>query len=129
MKCFHSAFAASILIAAISSICVAHSQGGASATVQDAPNLSGLRDFDFLVGEWRVHHRVMRADGAQKWREFDGTASNRALMEGWANVEDHRFDKPTGVSRGVALRAYDPQTAQWAIWWIDGRAPHGAMDP
>src|SRR5262249_45421559 len=87
--------------------------------------------FDFLVGEWRVHHRVLRAGagGAQNWQEFDGTASNRALMDGWVNVEDHRFDKPTGVSRGVAIRSYDPQTAQWAIWWIAGRAPPGAVRP
>ncbi len=50
-------------------------------------------------------------------------------MDGWANVEDHTFDKPTGVSRGAALRAYDPKTGQWAVWWIDGRVPHNDLDP
>jgi hypothetical protein len=50
-------------------------------------------------------------------------------MDGWANVEDNAFNKPTGVTHGVALRAYDPKTAQWAIWWIDGRDPFGALDP
>jgi hypothetical protein len=29
----------------------------------------------------------------------------------------------------VAPRAYDPKTGQWAIWWIDGRNPFGAVDP
>jgi hypothetical protein len=50
-------------------------------------------------------------------------------MDGRANVEDHLFNKPTGVTRGVGLRAYNPRTAQWAIWWIDGRDPFGALDP
>lgn len=29
----------------------------------------------------------------------------------------------------MAIRACDAATKQWAIWWIDGRAPHGALDP
>jgi Protein of unknown function (DUF1579) len=126
MGCFHRTVATSILIA-ITSISVAHAQGTTSATAKEGPKLSGLHDFDFLVGEWRVHHRLMR--GGTQREEFDGTASNRPLMDGWANVEDHRFDRSAGVSRGVALRAYDAQTAQWAIWWVDSRVPHGAVDP
>jgi len=83
--------------------------------------------FDFEVGSWRVHHRVLRAD--RTWLEFDGTCVNWALMSGQGNVEDHTFNKPSGVTHGVALRAYDPKTAQWAIWWVDSRDPHLPMDP
>lgn len=90
---------------------------------------TGEHDFDFEVGEWRVHHRVKRPAEASTWLEFEGTCGARGLMDGRANVEEHVFDKPSGVSRGVGLRAYDPQTGEWAIWWIDGRAPHGALDP
>jgi quinol monooxygenase YgiN len=50
-------------------------------------------------------------------------------MGGGANVEEHMFNKPTGISRGVALRAFDPKTGQWAIWWIDSRDPLAALDP
>jgi hypothetical protein len=89
----------------------------------------GQHDFDFLFGEWRVHHRVKLAVENQPWLEFDGTASTRRLMDGSPNVEDHTFNKPTGVSRGVAIRAYDPKIEQWAIWWIDSRDPLGAPDP
>jgi hypothetical protein len=39
------------------------------------------------------------------------------------------FHRPEGDSRGVALRAYDPATASWAIWWVDSRSPHGVLDP
>jgi hypothetical protein len=104
------------------------------AFASDAPSappddLSGMHDFDFLFGQWRVHHRIRRATGADVWREFDGTCTNRGLIDGRANVEEHRFDKPDGVTYGIALRTYDPKTAQWAIWWVDSRIPHGPLDP
>jgi hypothetical protein len=89
---------------------------------------SGAHDFDFEHGEWRVHHRVKRSD-ANGWSEFDGTCRDRGLIDGSANVEEHTFRRSTGVGYGIAIRAYDPKSAQWAVWWIDGRAPHGAMDP
>jgi hypothetical protein len=94
---------------------------------EPAPDLSGLHDFDFQVGDWRVHHRVKR--GTQAWLEFEGTCNNRPLLGGAGNVEDHVFNKPNGVTRGVGLRAYDPKSAQWAIWWLDSRDPFGALDP
>lgn len=72
---------------------------------------------------------MKRSTNDSQWLEFEGTCSNRSLMDGAANVEDNTFYKPTGIDHGVALRAYDPKTAQWAIWWIDGRNPLGALDP
>jgi len=127
MKSFRLTLAAGILAGAMGSIVPAYSQD-IPRPMQASANLTGLHDFDFEVGEWRVHHRVMRAADGQ-WSEFNGTCSNRSLMDGWANVEDNAFNKPTGVTHGVALRAYDPKTGQWAIWWIDGRDPFGALDP
>ena len=90
---------------------------------------SGVHGFDFLMGEWRVHHRVQRPAEPGGWLEFDGTCTERSLMSGAANVEEHVFNRPAGVSYGVALRAYDAKTDEWAIWWVDSRAPHGAVDP
>ena len=98
-----------------------------SATADTGP-AAGPHGFDFEFGAWRVHHRIKRAsDGG--WTEFDGTCTDHGLMDGSANVEEHRFDKPNGVTWGVAMRAFDPKSATWAIWWIDGRDPHGALDP
>lgn len=93
------------------------------------PAQADAHDFDFQVGEWQVHHRVKRPIGSTTWTEFDGTCRNRELIDGSANVEEHRFDRPAGVTYGIAIRAYDPKAAQWAIWWIDSRTPHGALDP
>lgn len=94
-----------------------------------ASNHDGVHDFDFLMGEWHVQHRVKRPVGTDPWLEFDSTCTNRSLMNGAANVEEHVFNRPAGVSYGVALRAYDSKTGEWAIWWVDSRAPHGALDP
>jgi hypothetical protein len=99
---------------------------------QTAPmDLSGLHDFDFLVGEWRVHSRRLkeRLAGSNEWEEFEGSIVSRPMMKGWANVDDTVFHTPEGDYPGVAPRAYDPKTGLWAIWWIDGRNPHGNVDP
>jgi hypothetical protein len=101
--------------------------GRGETTPAPAANESGLHDFDFQVGEWRVHHRVKRPSG--EWYEFEGTCSNRPLMNGRANVEDNTFHKPGGDAQGVALRTYDSKSGQWAIWWVDSRDPHGVIDP
>jgi hypothetical protein len=129
MKNFRVTLAAGILAAALNPISPAHSSQDPPKPTQAGADLTGLHGFDFLVGEWRVHHRVKRPADSQQWLEFDGTCSNRGLMDGSANVENHRFDKPTGVTHGIALRAYDPKTEQWAIWWIDSRDPLSALDP
>jgi len=99
-----------------------------SVTTQD---LSGVHDFDFLVGKWQVHSRKLkeRLTGSHDWEEFDGAIRSFPLMGGLCNVDDTEFDMPEGVYRGIAPRAYDPKTGLWAIWWVDGRNPHGALDP
>ena len=79
----------------------------------------GAHGFDFLHGEWRVHHRIKRPTG--EWYEFDGTCSTRPLMAGAANVEEHVFARPTGTTYGVSVRAYDAEKKHWSIWWVDSR--------
>jgi hypothetical protein len=96
-----------------------------------APNLSGLHDFDHRVGKWTAHHRRLKERLADnhEWVEFDGTQTEWNLMGGYANVDENVFDMPGGPYRGVTLRAYDPASGQWAIWWLDGRNPFGELDP
>jgi hypothetical protein len=96
-----------------------------------APNVSGLHDFDFLIGDWRVHHTRLKVwlAGCRDWFEFDGTSSLRPTMGGWGNVDDNVVCAPAGTYRAMSIRAYDPATGQWAIWWLDGRNPFGDLDP
>jgi hypothetical protein len=115
-------------VIAILMLAAANACGAAAATDNTAAVPNGAHDFDFEYGRWQVHHRVKRPDSGE-WYEFDGTCSDRALVDGSANVEEHLFHRPTGDSYGIAMRAYDTKTAQWAIWWVDGRDPHGTLDP
>jgi hypothetical protein len=91
-------------------------------------NLAGTHGFDFLDGEWRVHHRRISAV-SKKWVEFEGTCSHRALMAGSANVEEYALDSPDGAYRALNLRAYDRKADRWSIWWLDQRYPEGPIGP
>jgi hypothetical protein len=96
---------------------------------QPAPpsiNLKGAHGFDFLAGEWRVHHRRISAV-SKKWVEFEGTCSQRSLMAGSANVEEFALDSPDGAYRALNLRAYDKNSDRWSIWWLDERYPEGPL--
>ncbi|HEY4226527.1 MAG TPA: hypothetical protein VGM70_12000 [Pseudolysinimonas sp.] len=83
-------------------------------------------DFDFVFGDWTVRHRrlAQRLVGSQHWIEFDGTMSTGPVLGGFGNVEDNVLDLPGDPYRAVALRSFDAASGTWAIWWLDGRAPH-----
>ena len=109
----------------------AHATQDTPKAPEGAPNLSGLHDFDFLVGSWRVHHRHLKARLAdsQEWVAFEGTCTVRPLMDGYGNVDDNFLDMPGNPYHGVGLRSYDTKTGDWAIWWVDSRMPHALLDP
>lgn len=113
MKNFCVAFIAGTLVLTGSASGV-HSQDRFSPTPA-ATGDTGAHDFDFLVGEWRVHHHRLKPN-SQEWVDFEGTCGNRKLMDGGANMEEHALNAPYGAYRAIALRAYDPKTGQWAIW-------------
>lgn len=97
---------------------------GSRRAAEEPAGATAPRDFDFEVGDWRVAHRYLRA-ATKEWVPVDGTCDAGPLMGGWANLEEHVI----GAYRAVGLRAYDPKTAEWSIWWLDGRDPAGALDP
>jgi hypothetical protein len=84
------------------------------------------QDFDFFLGDWHVEHRRLRErlTGCTEWQHFDGLCSTRALLSGLGNVDDNLVNLPEGAYRAATLRAFDPVTRQWAIWWLDARQPH-----
>ena len=131
MKHFSATLASGMLAAASGLIAPAYGNEDAPPAMQGVADLSHLHDFDFLVGQWRVHHRRLKERLADnhEWVEFEGTCAMRKLMDGWGNVDDNVLDLPGGAYRAVGLRAYDPKTAQWAIWWLDARNPFGELDP
>jgi hypothetical protein len=85
----------------------------------------GRDDFDFFVGRWRVAHRRLRRRlaGDTEWEEFDGVSEMRQIVGGLGNVDDNIIELPAGTYRAATVRAFDPATGLWSIWWIDGRNP------
>jgi hypothetical protein len=109
---------------------IARGQVKASASVPAASKTSGTHDFDFLVGHWAVKHRRLkhRLANSQDWETFDGTTVASLYLGGQAIVDDNVLNLPAGVYRAMTLRAYNPATHTWSIWWLDSRHP-GALDP
>ncbi|WP_338864760.1 hypothetical protein [Myxococcus stipitatus] len=88
----------------------------------------GARDFDFLMGTWRVHNRRLkeRLKGCTEWISFESSAEEKPLPGGLGNQETYRSEFWPGFV-GIALRVYNPATAQWSIAWVDNRSH--AIDP
>ena len=93
-------------------------------TIDSAP-----RDFDFIIGKWRVNHRRLKARlcGCDEWLEFEGLSETRKVLGGFGNLEDNYLAFSEGAFHAVALRSFDRQSEQWTIWWLDGRNP-GEID-
>ena len=97
----------------------------------DAAGHDPAHDFDFYFGSWRIHHHqlVERLAGSHTWREFESTSVAQPTMGGLGNIDDNVLDHPNGTYRAISIRAYDPESRQWAIWWLDGRNPHHVDPP
>jgi len=91
---------------------------------------TGVSDFDFLVGSWRVHHRRLkeRLAGSHDWIEFEGTCVMQKILDGAGNMDENVLDFPGNAYRALTLRTYDSAKRQWSIWWFDGRNP-SHLDP
>ena len=88
-------------------------------------------DFDFIIGDWQVHHRRLtsRLTGCTDWTEFLGSSSTRKILGGFGNVEDNVLKFPDGEVQAAAFRSFNELSQEWAIWWLDRRAPHSLDVP
>ena len=70
-----------------------------------------------------------RLVGATEWEDFNGTCANWPILAGQGNVDDNEIELPAGAYHGVGVRAFDPATRQWSIWWLDSRFPASIDTP
>lgn len=101
-------------------------QPTARSLIQGPPApADGRKDFDFLIGSWRVKHRRLKARLADStdWEYFEGWCQCRKTMGGLGNVDDNILNIPTGAYGAVGVRRFDPGLNRWSIWWLDARYP------
>ena len=93
--------------------------------------LDGARDFDFEIGNWHLRHRrlKLRLQDCHEWEEFSGHCAMQPSLDGYGNLEQNIIEIPGGTYHAIAIRAFDPNSGTWAIWWLDARDPHHLDKP
>jgi hypothetical protein len=95
-----------------------------------ASSTSSNKDFDFLVGKWRMENKHLNARLAhcKEYTEFESTAEVRPGLEGMGNFDIVRRVFPDGkVYEGRTVRTFDPKTGLWRLYWMDSNG--GPLDP
>jgi len=79
---------------------------------------SSARDFDFLLGRWRILNRWLDAEG--RWHEFPSTVTVTKHVDGLVLIDE--YDIPDFPTRGnvtaINIRAFDDVTRQWQLVWL-----------
>src|SRR5271163_2477311 len=100
------------------------SSAAAPAALQAATPRDGQHDFDFEIGNWKIHLKrlVHPLTGSTTWVDFDGTVVARKVWDGRANFDEFEADSPSGHVEGLTLRLYNPQAHQWNLYWANSKS-------
>ena len=90
--------------------------------------MSGVTDFDFLLGSWIVRNRRRTNPFSPEkegiWEEFPAFSTSAKQLDGRVRVEQYEATFPNGQRvLGLTIRAFDQATQQWSIVWLDNRNP------
>lgn len=87
----------------------------------------GRADFDFLIGQWNIHHWRLRESqtGAPYWEEFDGTAADYKILAGLGAISEVKLHPASGPVEGLTVRLFDPEARQWSLYWAE--SVHGTL--
>ena len=89
--------------------------------------MSGLGDFDFLVGSWNIANRRLAKPltGSGEWDEFRSTSECRSAFGGAANLDEISIS--ARGFHGLTLRLFDPECEEWSLYWASSR--DGRLQP
>ncbi|HEY5745605.1 MAG TPA: hypothetical protein VIU12_05995 [Chryseolinea sp.] len=99
---------------------------------------SSPRDFDFLVGRWKMYHRRLnkRLENCQDWTEFESSDENFRILGDVGNTDTYyttEMPGPDGTRgsgkpfEGVTVRLFDTKTKLWSLYWVASNV--GTLDP
>lgn len=109
----------------------------ATMTSSSTAHTDASHDFDFLIGKWDVSNRRLpkQLQGSHDWETFKATSHAHLLPGGIGNYDEFA---PIGWRPGfvgMSLRAFNPQTQLWSIFWLSNRdggvdaKTHGLQPP
>lgn len=101
--------------------------------VISASATSSVRDFDFLVGKWKMYHRRLnkRLENCKDWTEFESWDEDRNILNNTANTDNYYTNQMPGMEgtpfEGFTLRLFNPKTKLWGLYWVASNI--GVLDP
>jgi hypothetical protein len=86
-----------------------------------ASETSSKRDFDYLIGNWNIRNRTLKAPlaGSDEWQAFDATQECHRVLLGLGNVDIFHTELDGKPFEGLTVRLFDPHTRLWTIYWAD----------
>ena len=89
---------------------------------------SSQNDFDFLVGNWKVHNKKLksRLNNCTEWEEFDATQVMYKVLTGLGNIDNMYTTIDGKPFEGMSVRLFNPVTKLWSIYWADNNS--GTLD-
>jgi hypothetical protein len=95
----------------------AQAPAAASTTVSGPALRDGQHDFDFHLGSWKSHIRMLQhpLTGSTTWVELSGTLVARPVWGGRAQIEELVADGAGRHIEDLLLFLYNPQTHQWSL--------------
>lgn len=84
---------------------------------------SSQNDFDFWIGQWRIHNRKLktRLNNCKQWSEFEATGEAFKILHGFGNFDQYRTEFDGVPFGGMTLRLFNPQTRLWSLYWADSK--------
>src|SRR5258707_11868390 len=75
----------------------------------------GQHDFDFNIGTWKIHTRLLLhpRTGSNDWVDLNGTVHVRKVWNGRAQLEQIEADGATGHFEGFTLFLDNPHAHHW----------------
>ncbi len=82
---------------------------------------AGVRDFEFLYGEWLVQGRRRREplSGCGPWERFEAIQSCWPLLNGLGNVAELVSEEAGTIT--ASLRFLDPRKRRWSVYSLSPR--------
>jgi hypothetical protein len=104
----------------VSAVAVAGSTGARSNGAATEAPYGKPGDFDFLAGEWKIHHRRLKTPGTDDWDIFEGEATCWTILAGVGSVEELRI--PARNFSGMGLRLLDVEKREWSDFWVNAKS-------